>query len=295
MIAFIGLGNMGLPMATNLAKAGHDVIGVDVTPNSLDRATAQGVKATAALEEAVRGAAVVITMLPSGKQLVAVYQRILDLVAPQALVIDCSTVDVASSLKAHEMAGAKGLVSVDAPVSGGVSGAAAATLTFMAGGAAEAIEKARPLLEIMGRRVVVCGGPGAGQAAKTCNNMVLGISMVAIGEAFALGERLNLSHEALFEVLSTSSGQCWALTNHCPVPGPVPTSAANHDYKPGFAAALMSKDLGLARDAAAAVGVDIRLGRGAAELYDEFTASDTKGLDYAAVINLIRQHSEARS
>lgn len=295
MIAFIGLGNMGLPMAVNLVRAGNEVVGFDVTPEALERAEAQGVKATSALEEAVSGAEVVITMLPSGKHLVSVYEQILGPVAEGALLIDCSTVDVASSRKGHEMGAAKGLATVDAPVSGGVSGAAAGTLTFMAGGGAAAIERARPLLEVMGSRVVVCGNPGAGQAAKACNNMVLGIAMIATGEAFVLAERLGLSHQALFDVLSTSSGQSWALTNHCPVPGPVPTSAANNDYKPGFAAALMLKDLGLARDAAASVGADIRLGQAAAKLYEEFVANDPKGLDYSAVIDLVRQHSEARS
>lgn len=295
MIAFIGLGNMGLPMAENLVKAGNEVVGFDVTPEALERAGAKGVKATSALEEAVRGAEIVITMLPSGKHLVSVYEQILDHVAEGALFIDCSTVDVASARKGHEMGAGKGLATVDAPVSGGVSGAAAGTLTFMAGGEDAAIERARPLLDVMGSRVVICGGAGAGQAAKACNNMVLGIAMIATGEAFVLAERLGLSHQALFDVLSTSSGQSWALTNHCPVPGPVPTSAANNDYKPGFAAALMLKDLGLARDAAASVGADTRLGEAAARLYAEFVKNDAKGLDYSAVIELVRQHSEARS
>lgn len=295
MIAFIGLGNMGLPMAENLVKAGEDVLGFDVMPEALERAGAQGVKATSALEEAVKGAETVITMLPSGRHLVSVYEQILDHVAEDALLIDCSTVDVASARTGHEMGVAKGLATVDAPVSGGVSGAAAGTLTFMAGGEDAAIERARPLLDIMGGRVVVCGGAGAGQAAKACNNMVLGIAMIATGEAFVLAERLGLSHQALFDVLSTSSGQTWALTSHCPVPGPVPTSAANNDYKPGFAAALMLKDLGLARDAAASVGADTRLGEAAARLYAEFVEGDSKGLDYSAVIDLVRQHSEARS
>lgn len=295
MIAFIGLGNMGLPMAGNLARAGHEVIGFDMTPAALERASGKGLTCTSDLGNAVRGASVVITMLPAGKHLLDVYGRILDLVAPDALLIDCSTVDVASCLAAHEVAAGKGVAAIDAPVSGGVSGATAATLTFMAGGRPEPIDAARPYLEVMGRRIVKCGGPGAGQAAKACNNMVLGISMVAIGEAFVLGERLGLSHDALFEVLSTSSGNCWALTNHCPVPGPVPTSAANHDYAPSFAASLMLKDLGLARDAAAAAGADIRLGRQAAKLYEEFAEQGAEGLDYSAVINLIRQHSEALS
>ncbi|RXF69868.1 3-hydroxyisobutyrate dehydrogenase [Hansschlegelia zhihuaiae] len=291
MIGFIGLGNMGGPMAANLAMAGHEVLGFDVTAAAVDRAAAAGVSAARSIEEAAAEADIVVTMLPSGSHLVSVYETLVAVARPDALLIDCSTVDVASCVRAHEMARANGLASIDAPVSGGVSGAAAATLTFMVGGDEAAVERARPALEAMGRRVVHCGVAGAGQAAKTCNNMVLGISMIALAEAFTLGERLNLSHQALFDVLSTSSGQCWALVNHCPVPGPVPASAANHGFRPGFAAALMLKDLRLARDAADAAGVDIPLGRQAAGLYEQFNALDEEGLDYAAIIKLVRERS----
>jgi 3-hydroxyisobutyrate dehydrogenase len=290
MIGFIGLGNMGGPMAANLAKAGHEVLGFDVTAAAVERSAASGVSAARSLEQAAN-ADIVVTMLPSGDHLVSVYETLVAAARPDALLIDCSTVDVASCARAHEMARANGLASIDAPVSGGVSGAAAATLTFMVGGEEAAVERARPVLEAMGRRVVHCGPAGAGQAAKTCNNMVLGISMIALAEAFTLGERLNLSHQALFDVLSTSSGQCWALINHCPVPGPVPASAANHGFRPGFAAALMLKDLRLARDAAETAGVDISLGRQATSLYEQFNALDEDGLDYAAIIKLVRERS----
>lgn len=292
MIGFIGLGNMGGPMAANLVKAGHEVVGFDVTPAALDEAKAAGVATAASLTDAVRGADAVITMLPSGKHLLSVYSEIVGAVAPETLLIDCSTVDVASARKAHEMAG--GARTVDAPVSGGVSGAAAGTLTFMAGGEDAAVQRATAILEKMGKRVIHCGAAGAGQAAKTCNNMVLGISMIALGEAFTLGERLGLAHQALFDVLSTSSGQCWALVNHCPVPGPVPTSSANHGFKPGFAAALMLKDLKLARDAAESAGADITLGREATALYEAFREHDDRGLDYAAIIDFIRERSTER-
>jgi 3-hydroxyisobutyrate dehydrogenase len=293
MIGFIGLGNMGGPMAANLVKAGWAVTGYDPAPVALEQAQASGVGPAASLAEAVRGAETVVTMLPSGGHLLSVYREIVAAARPDALLVDCSTVDVASCLEAYGMAGSRGLACVDAPVSGGVSGAAAATLTFMVGGDDAAVERARPTLEAMGRRVVACGPAGAGQAAKTCNNMVLGITMIALAEAFTLGERLNLSHQALFDVLSTSSGQCWALTNHCPVPGPVPASSANHGFKPGFAAALMLKDLRLAQDAASSAGVDAALGREAARLYERFVERDADGLDYAAIIALVRDRSTA--
>lgn len=291
MIGFVGLGNMGAPMAANLVKAGHPVAGFDVTPAAVKQAKAAGVSVAASVTEAAREADVVVTMLPSGRHLVGVYEELAGAARPDALLIDCSTVDVASAREAHAMARAKGLMSVDAPVSGGVSGAAAATLTFMAGGEEAAIERARPILEAMGKRIVHCGGAGAGQAAKACNNMVLGVSMIALGEAFTLGEKLGLTHQALFDVLSTSSGQCWALVNHCPVPGPVPTSSANNGFRPGFAAALMLKDLKLARDAAQEAGAASPLGAEAARLYEDFVAADDKGLDYAAIIELIRGRS----
>lgn len=288
-IAFIGLGNMGAPMAANLVRAGHAVKGFDLSATALDAAHRAGIPIAESASAAVADADVVITMLPAGQHLVAAYERGLVAGAPEgALFIDSSTVDVASSRRAHALAAARGLMSVDAPVSGGVGGAEAGTLTFMAGGAPEAIERARPILAPMGQRVVACGGPGAGQAAKLCNNMILGVSMIAISEAFVLGEKLGLDHQALFDVASTSSGQCWALTNHCPVPGPVPTSAANRGYKPGFATALMLKDLTLARDAAESVGADTALGRHARDIFAAFAQTGGAGLDYSAVIEAVR-------
>ena len=288
-IAFIGLGNMGGPMASNLVKAGHAVTGYDVSAAALEAARAAGLRVAASAAAAAAGAEVVVTMLPAGAHLVAAYDGGLVAAAPAgALFVDSSTVDVASARRAHDLAAAAGMMAVDAPVSGGVGGAAAGTLTFMAGGTTEALERARPVLAAMGRRVVACGGPGAGQAAKMCNNMILGIAMIGISEAFVLAEKLGLDHQALFDVASTSSGQCWALTNHCPVPGPVPTSAANHGYRPGFATALMLKDLTLARDAADAAGADTALGRHAQEIFARFAAAGGAALDYSAVIEAVR-------
>ena len=219
-IAFIGLGNMGGPMAANLVKAGHKVTGFDLSPASCDQARSDGVSIAGSTLDAVREAEVVVTMLPAGKLVLSVWTDILPSVKEGTLLIDCSTIDVESARKAHGMAGEqnRNLTSLDAPVSGGVGGATAATLTFMAGGGAEAFARAEPLLLRMGKRAVHCGEAGAGQAAKICNNMILGISMIGVAEAFVLGEKLGLSHQALFDVASTSSGQCWALMNHCPVP-----------------------------------------------------------------------------
>ncbi len=288
-IAFIGLGNMGGPMAANLVKAGHAVAGYDLSALALDAARLAGVETVASSEAAAARAEVVITMLPAGRHLVEAYRGGLVAAAPRgALFIDCSTVDVASSRAAHDLAKGCGHASVDAPVSGGVGGAVAGTLTFMAGGDRAALERAAPILESMGRRIVACGGPGAGQVAKMCNNMILGISMIAISEAFVLGEAHGLDHQALFDVASTSSGQCWALTNHCPVPGPVPSSAANFGYKPGFATALMVKDLTLARDAADAVGAETPLGHRAQALYAAFAEGGHAALDYSAIIGSLR-------
>src|SRR3954454_13469951 len=231
-IAFIGLGNMGGPMAANLVKAGHKVIGFDLVQASLDQAKADGVTVAGTAPASVKDSEVVITMLPAGKHVVSVWSDVIPHVAKGALMIDCSTIDVESARQAHALAVNASLLSVDAPVSGGTGGAKAATLTFMAGGEDKAFAAAKPVLEKMGKKIVYCGGPGAGQAAKICNNMILGVSMIAVCEAFALAEKLGLSHQALFDVASTSSGQCWSLTSYCPVPGPVPTSPANNDYKP---------------------------------------------------------------
>jgi 3-hydroxyisobutyrate dehydrogenase len=290
-IAFIGLGNMGGPMAVNLTKAGHQVKGFDLAEASRRQAQDDGVAIAPSATEAVADADVVITMLPAGKHVIAVWTDILPHVKAGALVVDCSTVDVESARKAHEMAQARGLLSLDAPVSGGVGGAKGATLTFMAGGSDEAFAKAQPILAQMGKRVVHCGGSGAGQAAKICNNMILGVSMIGVAEAFVLAEKLGLSHQALFDVASTSSGQCWSLTTYCPVPGPVPTSPANNDYKPGFAAALMLKDLRLSQDAARSAGAETPMGAEAEKLYELFNESGHEGVDFSGIINFLRERS----
>jgi 3-hydroxyisobutyrate dehydrogenase len=288
-IAFIGLGNMGGPMAANLVKAGHAVVGFDLAPASCETAKAEGAAIAASAKEAVAGAEVVITMLPAGKHVRAVWEEIIPAAEAGALIVDCSTIDVESARAAHGMAAAAGLKSLDAPVSGGTVGAKGATLTFMVGGADDAFALGEPILAKMGRRVVHCGGAGAGQAAKICNNMILGISMIGISEAFVLGEKLGLTHQALFDVASTSSGSCWALTTHCPVPGPVPTSAANHGYKPGFATELMLKDLTLSQEAAKSAGAETPLGAKAAELYRAFQAGGHGGDDYSAIITFLRE------
>jgi 3-hydroxyisobutyrate dehydrogenase len=287
-IAFIGLGNMGGPMAANLVKAGHSVTGFDLSPASCDQARGDGVEIAGSTVEAVRDAEIVVTMPPAGKHVLSVWTDILPSVKEGALLIDCSTVDVESARKAHGLAGERGLQSLDAPVPGGVAGAKGATLTFMAGSAKEAFGRAEPILSRMGRKVVHCGEAGAGQAAKICNNMILGISMIGVAEAFVLGEKHGLSHQALFDVASTSSGQCWALMNHCPVPELVPTSAANNGYKPGFAAALMLKDLKLAQQAALASGASTPLGAEAAQLFGLFAGSGHEEDDYSGIINFIR-------
>ena len=287
-VAFIGLGNMGGPMAGNLIKAGHTVTGFDLVPASCEAARAEGAEIAATARGTVAGADVVVTMLPAGKHVRAVWADILSDVAPGAVVIDCSTVDVDSARAAHAMAAERGQLSLDAPVSGGTVGAKGATLTFMVGGEDAAFAAGEPILARMGRRVVHCGGAGAGQAAKICNNMILGITMIGISEAFVLAEKLGLSHQALFDVASTSSGSCWALTTHCPVPGPVPTSAANNGYRPGFATDLMLKDLRLAQEAALAAGAPTPLGAEAAQLYGLSQAAGRGGEDYSGIINFLR-------
>jgi 3-hydroxyisobutyrate dehydrogenase len=279
---------MGGPMAANLAKAGHKVVGFDLSPELREAAQGQGVASAGSGREAVADAEVVVTMLPAGKHVLSVWGDLVPALNPGTLVIDSSTVDVESANKAHAMAAERGCRSLDAPVSGGVGGAKAATLTFMCGGSPEAFAAAEPILAQMGKRVVHCGGPGAGQAAKICNNMILGISMIGVCEAFVLAEKLGLSHQALFEVASTSSGQCWSLTSYCPVPGPVPTSPANSGYQPGFASALMLKDLKLAQEAAAASGATTPLGAAAAQIYGLHNAWGEGGMDFSAIIHLIR-------
>jgi 3-hydroxyisobutyrate dehydrogenase len=288
-IAFIGLGNMGGPMAANLVKAGHGVVAFDLVGAARNQAKADGAAVAESAAGAVKGADVVITMLPAGKHVLSVWSEILPAMARGSLIIDCSTIDVESAKQAHALAAKHGIASVDAPVSGGTGGAKGATLTFMAGGEEKAFASAGPVLENMGKKIVHCGGAGAGQAAKICNNMILGVSMIAVGEAFALAERLGLSHQALFDVASTSSGQCWALTSYCPVPGMVPTSPANNDYKPGFASALMVKDLTLAQDAAKASGAATPLGKQAQEIYRAFDAAGHGGVDFSGIILHVRE------
>ncbi|MFE3499527.1 3-hydroxyisobutyrate dehydrogenase [Kitasatospora sp. NPDC059160] len=289
-IGFVGLGNMGGPMAANLVKAGHRVTGYDLSAAARERAAAHGVTVAGSAAEAVADAQVVLTMLPTGRHVLQAYEE-LTLAASGALFVDCSTVAVGDARVAADLARTVGHRAVDAPVSGGVPGAEAASLTFMAGGDEAEFAEAEPVLAAMGRKVVHCGGSGAGQAAKICNNMILGVSMIAVSEAFVLGERLGLSHRALYEVASTASGQCWALTTNCPVPGPVPTSPANRDYAAGFAAALMAKDLGLAADAATATAAPTELGRRAAELFADFAQDGGGGLDFSAIITTLRERA----
>jgi 3-hydroxyisobutyrate dehydrogenase len=282
-IGFIGLGNMGLPMAGNLIAAGHAVTGYDVKPVVLD-----GLKPAASAAEAARGADFVITMLPAGEHVRAVMLE--DGVAAAApagaVLIDCSTIDVAT---ARGVAAAVNRPMLDAPVSGGTMGAAQATLTFMVGGPKGAFARAEPILRAMGRTVVHCGDAGAGQAAKICNNMLLGISMIGTCEAFALAEKLGLSHQALYDVASKSSGQCWSLTTYCPVPGPVPGSPANRDYVPGFAGALMLKDLTLSQMAADTSRASTPLGAAATELYRRFVEAGGGEADFSGIIRMLRE------
>ncbi|MFD9076651.1 3-hydroxyisobutyrate dehydrogenase [Streptomyces lasiicapitis] len=293
VIAFVGLGHMGGPMAANLVKAGHRVVGHDLVPEALDAAVAAGVEAAPSAVAAAAEAEVVLTMLPAGRHVLALYQDegLLAAARPGTLFVDCSTIDVADARSAHEAAVAAGHRAVDAPVSGGVMGAEAGTLTFMVGGDEDAFAQAEPLLAAMGKKAVHCGAAGAGQAAKICNNMILGVSMIAVSEAFVLGESLGLSHQALYDVASTASGQCWALSVNCPVPGPVPGSPANRDYRPGFAAPLMAKDLGLAANAVRAGGVDAELGLRAAALYAAFAEGDGAAEDFSGIVRAIRERS----
>lgn len=293
-IAFIGLGNMGGPMAANLVKAGHTVRGFDLLPQHLEEARANGLQIATSAVEAVTDVDTVITMLPAGRHVLAVYEEIAPKARKDSAFIDCSTIDVDSARKAHALAASHGHLSIDAPVSGGTGGAAAGTLTFMAGGSDKAFQRGEPILKPMAGKIVHCGGDGAGQAAKICNNMILGISMIGVSEAFVLAEKLGLSHQALFDVASTSSGQCWSLTTYCPVPGPVPTSPANRDYKPGFAAALMLKDLKLSQEAAKSAGAETPLGAHAEAIYSLFDSEGHGGDDFSGIINHLREKSDTK-
>ncbi len=288
-IGFIGLGNMGGRMAANLLKAGYRVTAYDVAPSAVAAIAAQGGTAAAAAADVLAGADAVITMLPAGPEVRAIYlgdQGLIARAAPGTLLIDCSTIDVDSARTVAAAAAECGLPMLDAPVSGGVAGAEAGTLTFMVGGAEAAVERARPLLQAMGRTVVHAGGPGTGQAAKICNNMILGINMIAVCESFALADRLGLARQTLFDISAKSSGQCWALTSNCPFPGPVPASPANRDYRPGFAAAMMLKDLRLAAAAAGACGAAIPLGAEAAQLYQLFCGAGGGNKDFSGIFEM---------
>ena len=279
-IGFIGLGNMGAPMAANLAKAGHEVTGFDMAPVEV-----AGVTRAASASEAARGADVVVTMLPNGQILRAVAAEVIPAMTAGAALVDCSTVDVDSARAVAADAEAAGLLAVDAPVSGGIGGAAAGTLTFMAGGSEAAFDKAKPLFDIMGQKAVHCGDAGAGQAAKICNNMILGVTMIATCEAFALADKLGLDRQKMFDVVSTSSGYSWTMNAYCPAPGVGPQSPADNDYKPGFAAELMLKDLRLSQQAAGSADADTPMGQLAEALYARFVEEeDGKGMDFSAML-----------
>jgi len=290
-IGFLGLGNMGLPMALNLIKAGHAVTGYDVVAAAVGKLAAAGGTAAKSVAAAAAAGEIVATMLPAGKEVRDVYldaAGVLASAAPGTLLIDCSTIDVETARAVAGAALAKGYAMLDAPVSGGVGGAQAGTLTFMVGGSAEAFARAKPVFEAMGKTIVHAGGSGNGQAAKICNNMILGVSMIAVSEAFVLADKLGLDRQKLFDVSSKSSGQCWSLTNYCPVPGLVPTSPANRDYQAGFTAAMMVKDLRLAQDAARAAGATTPLGAEAAALYGLFVANGNGALDFSGIIRFLR-------
>lgn len=286
-IAFLGLGNMGGPMSVNLVTAGHAVRGYDPVPAAAAAAASHGANVFDSAAAAVADADVVITMLPSGDLVKRCYAEILPAATAGALFVDSSTISVNDAREVNALAASHGMAQLDAPVSGGVKGAVAGTLAFMVGGEESAVQRARPVLEPMAGKVIHCGGSGAGQAAKVCNNMVLAVQQIAIGEAFVLAEKLGLSAQSLFDVITGATGNCWAVHTNCPVPGPVPTSPANNDFKPGFATALMNKDLGLAMDAVHSTGSTAPLGTHAAEIYAKF-AAEHGALDFSAVIQALR-------
>jgi len=291
-IGFIGLGNMGGPMAANLAKAGHQVTGCDLVPRAVEALVAKGGHAAASVAETAAAGDIVVTMLPAGPQVRSLYLGeggVLASARRGALLIDCSTIDVETARAVAVAAKGAGFDMLDAPVSGGVAGAEAASLTFMVGGEAEIFARAQPVLAAMGRTIVHSGPAGNGQAAKICNNMILGVSMIAVCEAFSLAERLGLEAQTLFDISAKSSGQCWALTSYCPVPGPVPASPANRDYAPGFTAAMMLKDLRLAQQAAGATATATPLGAAAANLYQLFVDEGAGAFDFSGIYRLIRK------
>ena len=291
VIGFIGLGTMGLPMAQNLVKSGHTVAGFDLREYAAERLAAGGGTRAHSISDACRHAEIVITMLPAGEQVREVYlgdRGVLASAAAGALLIDSSTIDVATAREVAGAAVAHGLAMIDAPVSGGFAGAQAASLTFMVGGPDAAFARARSVLERMGKTIVHAGAAGNGQAAKICNNMILGVSMIVVSEAFLLAEKLGLDAQKLFEISSKSSGQCWSLTSYCPVPGPVPTSPANREYKAGFTAAMMLKDLNLAQAAARATRATTPLGAGAAAVYEQFVEHGGGSVDFSGIIRYLR-------
>ena len=279
-IGFIGLGNMGGPMARNLAAAGHQVSGFDPVAADMD-----GIRPVTSAADAAEGADVVITMLPNGQILRSVAAQVIPAMRPGAVLCDCSTVDVGSARAVAADAAAAGLGALDAPVSGGIGGAAAGTLTFMVGGTSEAFAQVQPLFDIMGQKAVHCGAAGAGQAAKICNNMILGVTMIATCEAFALADKLGLDRQKMFDVVSTSSGYSWSMNAYCPAPGVGPQSPADHGYKPGFAAELMLKDLRLSQQAAEGADADTPMGELATRLYGRFVEDeDGRGRDFSAML-----------
>lgn len=294
-IGFIGVGNMGGPMARNLLKAGHSLKAFDLSADAVAAVVDAGGSAAASAREAASDVDVVVSMLPAGAHVRAVYlgdEGILAAAAPGTLFIDSSTIDVASARAVASAADDAGFAMLDAPVSGGVGGAEAGTLTFMCGGSEAAFERAKPLLDVMGKTIVLAGASGNGQAAKICNNMILGISMIGVAEAFVLAEKLGLDHQALFDISSTASGQCWSMTTYCPVPGPVPTSPANRDYQAGFTAAMMLKDLRLAQDAAQNNGAATPLGGAAESLYALYQNAGHGDVDFSGIINMLRGRTD---
>ncbi len=287
-VAFIGLGNMGGGMAANLAKAGHDVRAFDLSAEALERARLAGCLPSASAADAVKGAEAIVTMLPAGKHVEAVYTGdIFDHADSIAVLIDCSTIDVATAKRVAEAAQARGLVAVDAPVSGGIAAANAGTLTFMVGGTEQGFARAEPFLAEMGKAVIHAGTSGAGQAAKVCNNMLLGAEMIATCEAFMLAEKLGLDLQKFYDIASVSSGQSWSMTSYCPVPGVGPETPADRDYQGGFAAALMLKDLKLAMEAAEGAGANTPMGARAAELYQRFVDEGDGTTDFSGIIRTL--------
>lgn len=286
-LAFIGLGNMGLGMASNLAKAGHDVRALDLSPDAIAKAVEAGCTQAANAEDAVSPADIVVTMLPAGKHVELVYSDVMIHAKPGTLFIDCSTIDVDTARKVIALAESKGFAMIDAPVSGGVGGAAAGTLTFMCGGTDDAYARAKPMLDIMGKNIFHAGGAGNGQVAKIANNMLLGIHMIGTCEAFNLAKKLGLNAQTFFDISSTASGQNWSMTSYCPAPGPVETAPSNRNYEPGFAAAMMLKDLRLAQDAAQSAKAATPLGAQAMALYALMESAGEDGLDFSGVMKLI--------